>query len=765
MAGAYAVQAMEGEGTWSADTSLQVIAASRVREWRQKHRVQGDSDFAFYFTNYEQAVRQAGHHVADAWTVVRAEQEGCLISAASMAVEGPLSSRERPPLPRPSAAAGRKGRIAPPQPDGGDLRDRRQRLAAALVQVGAFRPAGPLTDALRREWERAVDRTVSRFVDRADRSTIEGVLSTWGELSAWQRARSHPLVPEIVDVYSFLAEGTPAPARALACLKWLVKKAKLDLDLADVEVGHGQGRSGQPRGQAPCVGPDMLGSWRKRSSWLTPTVTRSGRYPSRVVFPRQLFMVIAAGRGKQAHLRISGFDFAICSRFSSGWSWAEAWLREWEALTPLAKKRAGICFNRDGKPWAISEINLSVQEIFSDMLQEPADMTTYSWRRLLPTVGQLLRLSPQEQLALGDWASNNPEGNQMPLHYSSARYTTSLRFKALSLAAAWEVRGFEVDDVIVGDRTTIYQAPVTTEALHRSLALTSRFALAFSLDAATWQGMIAQEPGPSVGAGKRPLQAPAPRPKDSARVPEPARPPPKKLRSSPALPIADEPASEGATGSAERGRTESWRNYFDRLATAGGRDAQARTEIWRSGSGGRLFLAGLPTSATAQHFSKVALQVTCFDKTPEQRGGVLLQGEDVLYRCMAGRHATYAGLVRALLAFESLPVAYDHIKSLRDVEPEKVLKERFVGDFVHHMRRSIKIGQAAPAPTTYLATALSNVHIATNDIPLCKHNQAPSKALRLRDAWSTSDREEAVGWGISFCKACLKLSPASWHPR
>ena len=77
------------------------------------------------------------------------------------------------------------------------------------------------------------------------------------------------------------------------------------------------------------------------------------------------------------------------------------------------------------------------------MLQEPADVTTYSWRRLLPTVGQLLRLSPQEQLALGDWASNNPEGNQMPLHYSSARYATSLRCKALSPAAAWEVRGFE----------------------------------------------------------------------------------------------------------------------------------------------------------------------------------------------------------------------------------------------------------------------------------------------------------------------------------
>ena len=87
--------------------------------------------------------------------------------------------------------------------------------------------------------------------------------------------------------------------------------------------------------------------------------------------------------------------------------------------------------------------------------------------------------------------------------------------------------------------------------------------------------------------------------------------------------------------------------------------------------------------------------------------------------------------------------------------------------FVYRMRRAIAIGRAAPTPTAYLTTTNSNVHVhvAAHDIPLCKHNQSASKALRLKDAWSTSDREEAVGWGIRFCKACLRLSPASWHPR
>ena len=189
-----------------------------------------------------------------------------------------------------------------------------------------------------------------------------------------------------------------------------------------------------PRGQAPCVGPDMLGFLEEKielahsfgdekwsallGSWLVAAGCLRYRH-LQVAEPRRVSTTAFHGhcrRGKQAHLRISGFDFAICARFSSGWSWTEAWLRDWKALSPAAKKGTGLCFNRAGKPWAISEINLCVQEAFRDVLQEPADMTTYSWRRLLPTVGQLLRLTPQEQLALGDWASSNPEGNQMPLH-------------------------------------------------------------------------------------------------------------------------------------------------------------------------------------------------------------------------------------------------------------------------------------------------------------------------------------------------------------
>ncbi|CAE7891534.1 unnamed protein product, partial [Symbiodinium necroappetens] len=421
----------------------------------------------------------------------------------------------------------------------------------------------------------------------------------------------------------------------------------------------------------------------------------------------------------------------------------------------------------------------------------------------------------------GFGTSRNPEGNQMPLHYSSARYTTSLRCKALSLAAAWEVRGFEdwsavtdtelerikgavqtqVDQVIVGDRTTVFQAPVTTETLHRSLALTRTWryraaktrarssqeqvermpatlngkvltaflkngqalCASFQLgkcqlaeqDWSSHRCAVALRSGRACGGNhpahvcfeKRALLAqtakePGPTgqtvlPQRRAAPAEPSAPPPKRAR----LPLADEVPGEAASSSSTTAKatpkaaskaapkvalkaapkvkalgprlpvTARFRGvtlwFSGRRARrplvvpeeAARRIAEAPTVIWQSGSGGRLFLSGLPTAATAQYFPKVSLQVTCFDKSPEQRGGVLLpgalgikldfkskdreeafqhafdltknslwSGEHVLFHCMAGRHraATYAGLTRSLLAFESLPDAL-----------------RGVGDFVH----------------------------------------------------------------------------------
>ena len=66
-------------------------------------------------------------------------------------------------------------------------------------------------------------------------------------------------------------------------------------------------------------------------------------------------------------------------------------------------------------------------------LDNPEDLTTYSWRRLAPTVAQLLDCRPEEMAALGDWQakSEQPEVGAMAFHYSSAKYAASIKVKSL----------------------------------------------------------------------------------------------------------------------------------------------------------------------------------------------------------------------------------------------------------------------------------------------------------------------------------------------
>ena len=64
----------------------------------------------------------------------------------------------------------------------------------------------------------------------------------------------------------------------------------------------------------------LLGSWLVAAGCL--------RYRHlQVAEPRRISTTAFHGhcrRGKEARLRITGFDFAICARFSSSWSWTEA---------------------------------------------------------------------------------------------------------------------------------------------------------------------------------------------------------------------------------------------------------------------------------------------------------------------------------------------------------------------------------------------------------------------------------------------------------
>lgn len=83
------------------------------------------------------------------------------------------------------------------------------------------------------------------------------------------------------------------------------------------------------------------------------------------------------------------------------------------------------------------------QILFHQELESTEELTSYSWRRLFPTVAHLLKLPPEASLALGDWQDKAQDRNSMPLHYSSVRYLESLKVKARCLGALQTFQRFE----------------------------------------------------------------------------------------------------------------------------------------------------------------------------------------------------------------------------------------------------------------------------------------------------------------------------------
>ena len=72
----------------------------------------------------------------------------------------------------------------------------------------------------------------------------------------------------------------------------------------------------------------------------------------------------------------------------------------------------------------------------SDHVQDPDSLTSYSARRVLPTLASLVGLEPTETQALSDWQLKPPEGQSlMRLRYSAARYLLLVKIK-LQLAGA-----------------------------------------------------------------------------------------------------------------------------------------------------------------------------------------------------------------------------------------------------------------------------------------------------------------------------------------
>ena len=247
------------------------------------------------------------------------------------------------------------------------------------------------------------------------------------------------------------------------------------------------------------------------------------------------------------------------------------------------------------------------------------------------------------------------------------------------------------------------------------------------------------------------------------------------------------PVQDGSGGNAEREVDR----HFDRLATTKGKTAQAPTCVFEHVSGGQVWLSGLPTVSTMQHWPAATIQVQCFAESLSQKGGIQLPGtqllvvapadratrdagwrtawprirqtvhagENVVIHCLSGRHraAGIAVLVRSLLSGDPIPDSDRVISSLRDIQ-------RHVGEWIHQSCRTSYVGPVLPPVKGYMATGRSQVHLMVEGpSSLCSHKQSSAKAAdRLSSPMVTTSMLEAMAWGRPLCESCWVKAPSAY---
>ena len=131
------------------DSAIEAIEESRVREWRHRHSMQDDNDFAFAFLDYDQALTQAGRAIAHAWLESRHAALGSMLQQVESTireVDAKTPSTCRTLQIRPKQRK-RPLRLKENQADAPEAVQRR---VNALCQV--WTEAGALDTSVQRSW-------------------------------------------------------------------------------------------------------------------------------------------------------------------------------------------------------------------------------------------------------------------------------------------------------------------------------------------------------------------------------------------------------------------------------------------------------------------------------------------------------------------------------------------------------------------------------------------------------------------------------------
>ena len=421
---------------------------SNIDAWCLSQGIVSQSDLAYFFESYEEALAEAGEAVAQAWLSARTETQrghaGLLLDL--YARQRPEATPEVPKaapkaMPKPSRAPAVAARPALPR-EAGMPRKRGLPAATPLIERNAkFKEVFVAAMKLGSRYSELFSTTprvdvsmVPRLVDQVlgahEEETLSRVAKTWQELAVW--ADAHNLIVgkmSAVEVAAFV-ENSSAPARILSAMQFLVKRLYFNLDLTlamDLRKTK-QSVIGLGQRQAPVVQPILLAKLEESISysiigsdakWLglyatwcvaTGCVRWAHVQRSRLLHMTETSMVFECLRGKQRQRRC-GF-FWSCPRYSifEHTDFGYAFL---QCVEDLPKDHACIAFELETLaeiPHRVAKSQVAqclVHEVGSDDLRR---ITSKSWRQFSVTWAFLSKIDSTQVLALGNWIEATEKG-------------------------------------------------------------------------------------------------------------------------------------------------------------------------------------------------------------------------------------------------------------------------------------------------------------------------------------------------------------------
>ena len=746
--------------------------AATVAEWRKAQGFELDSDFAFAFASYSEALQQAGPLVADAFAQLNKRHlQGIGAEAKRLVQSAAMAS---PPM-MPTA----KG------------------MPRAQVKPMPRAKAGPAAAAERQTQSRA-------------------------ELASYMDAKA----------LAFQDQST-APSRVHNLHLRLPAMHLLATGAKQARLGHEAGQAAvvEPsmlwQVEAMMVG--MLHAGHEAwlcvfALWAQAMGCLRFRHIQRSMLVKLTgsSMVFWCSRGKQQAVR-TGFQWLIPRRTVV----AQFDVGAAVLATVMAARRAGlqptgIVFDlRSGEGLSPLCALQHVRSRLQSEVDNVEDLTTYSFRGFGPSWALLVGLETEELVAMGDWQDKAP-GSQVPSRCAATRAAVSRRvkhtlhyyFAALPPGiGSWtqlemchttsllEAARAAAEESCVAEGTVDWEDEQAGHPRKRSFQF-CRERLAEMRQQPGLGPRTAAASGAATATGQPQQMAPGRRREE---------PTPKRRRQEPG-PVVTPPSSSSSQqpdAAADRGFDEA----FDVLAQerwrrpGSSRHPEPPTCVL-SQDGSHIFLGGIDAAGDAEFLQKynVRLLITCFHEQLEARGArppgvvqrlkVVLSDPDqrdeqfkralqavrshlqtqasVLVHCMAGVHR--APLVTAALLAcvqgRSFWAAMNDLKRVRAIEPDRALDDRRSRK-VRILTWLLKVTEkpaeeAATVPyeavtswrITQSARRVSKVHAMVGEVPLCNWRKGSGGKFFRLPFTEVSSPYEAVALGQAICLGCRRQLPA-----